>query len=180
LPTESALREAALAHLARYAATRAGLLRVLDRRIERLAHATESPKEAIAADVAAARAAARRVVDRLVQDGVLNDAAFAATRGARLLRAGRSPRAVAANLRAKGVADPAIQAEPEQVLAAALILARKRRLGPFGPEDQDRHKALAVLARAGFPQDVASHALRTDREEAEILILAFRRDPGPA
>ena len=44
-PTEVSLREAALSHLARYATTRAGLIRVLDRRIDRWARAQEEPPE---------------------------------------------------------------------------------------------------------------------------------------
>jgi regulatory protein len=65
-------------------------------------------------------------------------------------------------------------------LAAALILARKRRLGPFATAEQDPTRALAVFARAGFPQDVAQNALRMDRNEAESRILAFRRAALPS
>ena len=42
-PDEARLHEAALTHIARYATTRAGLLRVLDRRIDRWARAAEAP-----------------------------------------------------------------------------------------------------------------------------------------
>ena len=167
------LREAALAHLARYATTRAGLLRVLDRRIDRAARAgTEAPEAPEA--IAAARAAARRVADQLEREAVLDDAGFAARRGAALLRAGRSPRGVAAMLRAKGIARPEIPATEDEVLAAALVLARRRRLPPFGPPPEDPRRALAAFARAGFPREVATRALGTAREEAEARIHAFR------
>ncbi|MDE2575859.1 MAG: hypothetical protein KGL55_11180, partial [Rhodospirillales bacterium] len=75
-PTPTALHEAALAHLARYAATAAGLVRVLDRRVERWARAGAADAEA----VAAARRAVREEVARLVAAGLVDDAAFAAGR----------------------------------------------------------------------------------------------------
>ncbi|MCA3425779.1 MAG: recombinase RecA, partial [Roseomonas sp.] len=55
-PNAARLREAALAHLARFAATEAGLRRVLERRVARWARAAEAegqPREAIAASAAA-------------------------------------------------------------------------------------------------------------------------------
>ena len=55
-PNAARLREAALAHLARFAATEAGLRRVLERRIARWARAAEAEgqaREAIAASTAA-------------------------------------------------------------------------------------------------------------------------------
>ena len=58
-PTESLLHNAALTHLARYGATQAGLLRVLDRRIARWA-AAEAPREAGEAEGAAEASERRR------------------------------------------------------------------------------------------------------------------------
>ena len=74
---------------------------------------------------------------------------------------------------------------PEQARAAlpdsedaehvsALILARKRRIGPFRKGEPDRNKELGVLARAGFPRDVALRALATEPEAAEEAIRAAR------
>jgi hypothetical protein len=36
-------------------------------------------------------------------------------------------------------------------------------------------RELAMLARAGFSQEVASKALRMDREEAEAIVLKLRQ-----
>jgi len=178
IPDEAALREAALAHMARYATTRAGLLRVLNRRIDR-AVGPDTPAEARAV----ARAAALRVADRLVELGVIDDAAFAARRAAGALRTGRSPTAARAALRARGVAPDIVQAvteaPAEAVFAAALILTKKRRIGPFRAAERDPamfKRELGVMARAGFPEGLARRALNTDRDEAESLITAFRRD----
>ena len=179
-PTEAALHEAALAHLARYATTRAGLVAVLDRRIARWARAA-GDEEGVADAVAAARAAARRVAEKLVALGVLNDAAFAESRARSLTRAGRSRRAVAAHLAAKGVDGETAQAvlpdDPAAELAAAVAHARRRRLGPFRTVAADParvQKELAAFARAGFSRDTALQALRMDHAASEALLRAAR------
>lgn len=54
---------------------------------------------------------------------------------------------------------------------------RKRGVGPFARPDRpekERMKVLAIFARNGFTQDVASQALEMEREEAEDMIIAFR------
>jgi regulatory protein len=64
-------------------------------------------------------------------------------------------------------------------LAAALVLARKRRIGPYRVvEDVDvavRMKEMGLLARAGFSRDVAEQVQATPREEAERRIFDLRR-----
>ncbi len=184
-PTAARLREAALAHLGRFAATEVALRRVLERRVDRWARAAEAegqPREATAAAAAAARAAAAEVAAAMVAAGAVDDAAFAESRARRLARAGRSRRAIAAHLAAKGIAaDTAAAAIPdgeESELEAALAYCRRRRIGPFAREAVDaeaRRKALAALARGGFAQPVARRALAMDPGEAEDRLLAARR-----
>jgi regulatory protein len=114
----------------------------------------------------------------------VNDAAYAESRARSLVRAGRSRRAVALHLAAKGVdAETARGALPDDEtseLAAALVLARKRRIGPYrrepAPDEAARHRELAALARAGFPQSVARQALAMDAEAAEALVNRLRRE----
>ncbi len=178
-PTEATLREAALAHLARYATTRAGLLRVLDRRVARWAASESGDIEG----AAAGRDAARLVVARLTESGAVSDTVFAASRARSLQRAGKSARAIGAHLSARGVgaalAAESARQDPERELAAAVIHVRRRRLGAFSakpPGPEVFRRELASLARAGFSQAVASRALRLDREAAEALIAAFRAD----
>lgn len=190
-PTRAKLHEAALLHLARFGTTEAGLVRVLDRRIDRWARRAAAEAQGAGAlggeapDTAAARAAAREVARALVGAGVVDDAAYAAGRARSLARAGRSRRAIGAHLAMKGVAQAAVQAvlpEPEAELAAALAYARRRRLGPFRaalPEGADpadvRRRETGALARAGFPQPVAQQALRMGRDEAEAVVTGLKR-----
>jgi regulatory protein len=174
-PDAAALRQAALNHLARYGTTQAGLLRVLTRRIQRWARAAEAPGESVTAAVAAARA----VVAQLTAIGALDDARFAESRVRSLQRAGRSRRAISAHLQAKGVPAElaAVPEDPAAELAAALLYARRRRIGPFRPEpDPDlRPRDLARMARAGFTAAAANQALDLPADEAEALVAQARR-----
>jgi len=186
-PDADTLHEAALSYLARYAATEAGLLRVLQRRIDRWAHQaqdSEADRDAVAAQAAAAAEAAGAVVARLAAAGAINDTAFAESKVRTLVRTGRSRRAIGAHLAAKGV-DPETlrgvlpEGGADAELAAALVLARRRRIGPFrignAPDADGRHRELAILARAGFPRAVAQHALALDPQQAEALVNQLRR-----
>ena len=182
-PDRSRLTEAAGAHLARFAATEAGLRRVLQRRVDRWARTAENEGQPdVAPRAAAAKRDAAEVARAMVAAGAVDDAAFAESRARRLLRTGRSRRATLAHLAGKGVAaEVAAGAVPEGEeveLAAALAFCRRRRIGPFGtpaPDPEARRKHLAALARAGFGHAIADRALRLDPEEAETRLIEARR-----
>lgn len=182
---DAALREAALAYITRYGGTEAALARALDRRIRRWAEALGAvdgaDRAAIAVQAARLREAAGRVVADLVTMGAVNDQAFAESRARRLRRAGRSRRAVLAHLAAKGVdgaaAAGAVPEDGEAEFAAALAFARRRRIGPFARAEvaaEQEPRILMAFGRAGFSGSVARRALACEREEAEILLRAFR------
>ena len=183
VPTPASLNEAALSYLARFAATEAGLRAVLNRRIERWARATADERDSIATQTESLTQEARQIAARLVASGLIDDAAYAQSRATGLLRAGRSRRAVTARLAAKGVsgdlARAALPEDPDAELDAALVLARKRRIGPFrrgeAPDPAGKRRELAMLARAGFPQPIAARALAMEAEEAAARIIEFRR-----
>jgi regulatory protein len=176
-PNEASLREAALNYLARYATTEAGLSRVLHRRIDRWMREA-ADRDTAAEQAATAKATIAGIVARMVELGLLNDDAFAESKARGLALNGRSRRAIEARLMAKGI-DPdrarAVLPEGEAAeLVSALILARKRRIGPFRKADADINRELGVLARAGFPRDVAVRALALETEEAEEAIRMAR------
>jgi regulatory protein len=181
-PNDAALREAALAYLARYAATEAGLARALERTVDRWARRAMmegADSETVATQAATARAAVGGVVAGLAGSGAVSDRTFAESRARNLVRGGRSRRAVAAHLASKGVGGDmtreVLEAEETDELSAALVLTRRRRIGPFRAGDGDRLRELAVLARAGFSHAVATAALRMSREEAEDVVIRLRR-----
>ncbi len=183
VPDAGALHHAALNHLAKYAATEVGLTRVLRRRVDRWARTAAGDAEAVAAHVARARADIDAIVARLAQSGAISDAQFAVSRARSLAHAGRSRRAIGAHLSSRGVpAELTAEALPQDVadeLAAALIHARRRRMGPWrtravaDPVVQAR-RDLASFARAGFALQVARQALGMEVEGAEEVIRVFR------
>jgi regulatory protein len=181
-PDAGSLYQAAVSHLARYASTEAGLRRVLMRRVDRWAR-VQTDQDASAAVITAAREAISGVIARLVLEGAVSDTAFAENRAASLFRSGQSSRMVQARLVAKGVASDTARAasatDPASELAAALVLARKRRIGPYRPQQEPdaavRPKEMGLLARAGFSRDIADQVLRMSLEDAEGRIHELRR-----
>ena len=180
-PTESSLREAALRHLSRFSATEAGLRRVLTNKVRRWAVLAAAEGRDPAEPVARALAAIPAIVAAMVGSGAVNDAAFAEARARRLLRGGRSRRAAAAHLAAKGIAPETASAALDEAPSerdAALALCKRRRIGPFGPPEPAPElymKWLGTLARAGFARDIAEAALRCDPEEAADRLLALKQ-----
>jgi regulatory protein len=177
-PDTAKLYESALNHLARYAATEAGLARVLARKVDRWVRENageDADPETAATTAREAKAAIPGVIARVKAAGALNDDEFAASRAKRLTRAGKSRRGAAAHLAAKGVRPATVKAvlaeDPERELAAACAYLKRRRAGPFG--EAPELKILAAMARAGFSQSVARRAMRLDREEAEARIKAL-------
>jgi regulatory protein len=187
-PDEATLREAALAHLARFAATEAGLLRVLRRRVQRWvarARADAVDAETIAEQRQLALAAVSDVVQRLTAAGAVDDGAFAASRAARLSRSGRSRRVIAAHLAARGVDREttalALEGEGIDEFGAAVLFARRRRAGPFRPVSpaasaaDERGHDLATFARAGFSRAIATRVLGLSKEEAADAVDRLRQ-----
>jgi regulatory protein len=181
VPDATTLRAAALAHLSRFAATEAGLTRMLERRVQNWARKSTEPPERVAAQAAQARACIPDLVRRLAESGAVSDTIFAQTRARALARAGRSRRAIGAHLAVRGVsaalAADALPEDPSHDVVAALIHARRRRLGPWRKEAESPERLrreLGSLARAGFSHEAATSALRSELEAAERAINAFR------
>ncbi len=169
--TPDRLHRIALHYLERYASSAENLRRVLMRRIERAARAHGSDRAEGAAMVEAE-------VARLTAAGILDDAAYAWAKADSQSRAGKSGRAIAQYLRAKGVdrshIDAALAAlevdgvDPD--LTAAVRYARRRRLGPWRTGDRAEHRDrdLAALGRRGFDYGTARTVI--DAPDSESLL----------
>jgi len=181
-PTESSLREAAIAHLARYASTHTGLARVLVRRIDNWARRARrtGDRDQITDQATTAKALIDPIVTKLVAIGAIDDASYAKIRSRSLTRAGKSGRAVAATLSAKGVpaeiTKQTLPPDPAREMGACLVAAKKRRLGPFSgtPGTEARNRELATLARAGFSERTSRELFKLTREEAEEQLQTWR------
>jgi len=165
--TPKRLENAALHYLARYSSSAENLRRVLMRRVNRSAryHGTDAEEGAVAVD---------ELVKRFSRAGLLDDTRYAEGRARSLLERGVAPRAVRLRLREKGVANETIDAvlsdlaedQGDVERAAAVALAKRRRIGPFRKSEREstREKDLAALARAGFSYDVALRVIDAENE----------------
>lgn len=177
VPTQNDLHEAALDYLTHRSSSVAQMKKVLARRIAAWAKRATAETD-VATGVARAQAAAEAVIERLLASGLLNDATYAKSRAEHLTRSGKSRRAVAFDLKLKGVGeDDAREAVPQDTdteLAAAVALTRKKRIGTYArddaPDDKTKQRWLGTLARAGFSFSTAQRVLRMDRDTADALL----------
>lgn len=167
--TPDYLRKVALWYLERYAASAAGLRRVLARRVRRAA-------EAHGTDPAEAARWVEELIARFRAAGLLDDGLYAEGRARSLAGRGVSGRRIRQKLVEKGVdeataaraASRAVEEDGGE-LAAAARYARRRRIGPFRDADlraNMRQRDLAALARQGFPPDIALRVVDAADPEA--------------
>ena len=160
--TAKYLQNAAAFYLERYPSSAEGLRRVLNRRVAK-AKMLDAP---IMDNV---QQAIEIVVAKFVDAGVIDDKAFAQTKARALHRRGSSTRLTRQKLRFAGVdgdtldkamagLDEELDTDPKQrEWQAAVVLARRRRLGPFRQKDRKEHRDrdLAAMARGGFEYQLA-------------------------
>lgn len=147
--TGATLDELALAYVARFAASAAKVEQYLARKLRERGWEGERP-----ADPAA-------IVARFVELGYINDAAWARAKSGGLLRRGYGTRRVDQTLGAAGIAETVreeVRAGEGEARRAAITLAARRRLGPWGKSGGDpaaRSKQIAAMLRAGHGFDAA-------------------------
>lgn len=150
LPLDPArLEELALAYVARFATTQAKLRGYLQRKLrERGWEGQDSPP-------------VEALVNRHVDAGHIDDAAWARMKTGSLLRRGYGARRVGEALGQAGIGEDlraAVALSQLQQRRAALVLARRRRFGPFAAQAPDRpmrERQIAAMLRAGHPLDIA-------------------------
>lgn len=104
----------------------------------------------------------------------LDDQNYAEMTTRSALRAGKSRRQITERLKTKGVEREIIASVVEETddLQSAVILARKRRFGPFRREELDekrKNKELSAFARAGFSFEISKRVFHMSLEEAEEM-----------
>lgn len=168
--TRPRLERIALAYLERFPAPTSRLRQVLSRRIDRSVreHGTDPAEAAVWLE---------EVVSLCRRLGYIDDDRFAEARAARLQRSGLGLGAIRQRLSALGLPGESVDGalatlkngeDGDPDLAAALTYCRKRRIGPWRPEEEraeNRDRDLAALGRRGFSYDTARRALDSDPEE---------------
>jgi regulatory protein len=169
------LRRAAMNYLERYATSERNLERVLARK---LARRVREDAERWGLEEATAERLVGEAVASLRTLGLLDDAAYADLKAASGRRKGHSGRRIAATMAAKGIdrdtAAAAVGDDAHAELRAAVVFARRRRVGPFAAEPsttpEQRRREAGVLARQGFGGDVTRRVLAMDRNVAEAIL----------
>ncbi|WP_234036135.1 RecX family transcriptional regulator [Porphyrobacter sp. YT40] len=167
---EAQLRDLALHYAARFATTGARLESYLVRKIRERGLAEDADGRTLDIDIPA-------LVARLVELGYVDDDAYARMRARDLGARGYGARRVEETLRHAGVEEGLRQAHAPGEAAsrrAAALMAKKRRLGPWGAlgEGGDplairkaREKAVAAMLRAGHQYEHARFILAASRGE---------------
>jgi regulatory protein len=118
-------------------------------------------------------AAAATVLDRLGAVGLVDDAAFAeAWVHSRHIARGLGRRALAAELRRKGVADDLagealalVDDAAEEQRATELVQRRLRSIPAGDPQDAAARRLVGMLARKGYPAGLAYRVVRAALQE---------------
>ena len=127
----------------------------------------------------------REVTESCLRLGYIDDKVFIRSRFRQGLQSGLSQRRILSKLAQRGISRDLAEAVMEEQtsrasdrydseLAAALIYARKKSVGPYSraelhPEDNQKH--LARLARSGFDFDVAKHVMALPSADAADELL---------
>lgn len=151
---EERLRAFALAYVGRYATSCARLSAYLNRKIAECGWIDECVPPVAA------------LVSQFQSLGYVDDEAFAKMRSESLLRRGYGPNRLRLSLRVSGIGteiiDQAADVDEENALAAALVFARRKRIGPYAKEAASpliRQKMMAALLRAGHSYDISCKIL---------------------
>ena len=170
------LTNKALNYLGRYASTSVQLETILRKFVQRKFNK---------ADPALLDQLISEVIKSCVRLGYIDDEAFIRNKLRQGIRSGLSQRRILLKLAQKGISrELAVAVMDKQIgrvadkedsdLAAALIYARKKSVGPYSraehqPEDNQRH--LARLARNGFAFNVAKQVISLPSADAADVLL---------
>jgi regulatory protein len=163
------LRELALRYVGKYATTRAKLRAYLSRKIRERGWEGEPPD-------------LERLADRFAELGLIDDSAYALAKARSLGARGYGKRRLTDQLRHAGV-DETDQAKAaahadQAAVEAALMLARRRRIGPFAsqaPDPRLQEKWIAAMVRAGHGFSLARTICRmTPGQEVDVDQLSER------
>lgn len=177
IASEEALKEMALRYVARFPCTSEKLRRHLGKKLRESVQLGATRPRDIGPWI-------ESVVATLVRIRMLDDKLYAELRARTLHRRGRAQRFIARDLQQRHAEPEAIgqaletlvEETPDTDLVAAIRLAKKRRLGPFGDDAtrvERRARHLATMARSGFAFAVARQVI--DARDTSALVAMIER-----
>lgn len=173
--TPSYLHNSGLHYLQRFAASKYQFQEVMLRKVKRSCFYHKDQELSFCLDLV------YQLVDRFEKSGLLNDQLYARGMVHSLLRRGVSHRMMISKLAQKGINEKEIisiladvyeeiQENPQtSEIKAALRFKKRRKLPSFFKNSNyaEKNKAHAIMARAGFSQDVIQKVLTMPEEELE-------------
>lgn len=169
------MEEMALAYVARFATSAGKLGDYLRRKLRERGWEGEDASDG-AGDCARPDGSGPDIaglVERFVALGYVDDATYARAKAQGLLRRGYGARRIDQALGAAGIAEPLREesrGDEADRRRAALVMARKRRFGPFGAggilDRVLREKQVAAMLRAGHPLDHVREVVNAVSEQA--------------
>lgn len=164
--SEKYLYNSALYYLQRHPTSEAHFLSVMTRKITRAARAQGLEDTGDWKNILA-----DKVLPQMRAAGLLNDELYGQALTRSLQSKGMARNAISQRLKMKGItADTELLAVQDD-MEAAMIHARRKRLGPFArvAEDDDaKRKSLASLARAGFSYETAMKVIKQGRSGDDL------------
>ena len=170
--TATYLHNSGLYYLQRYAASSGHFREVMLRKIKKscMAHPEQNIEYCIPL--------LDELIEKFMTVNLLDDQSYVTGMVNTMRRKGKSAKAIHNHLRNKRVPPQAIEdalasfdhendeTSAETEFKAAIIYARKKRLGPYkGEKEIDPQKELARMARAGFAYDTSRRVLNMNEEE---------------
>jgi regulatory protein len=172
----ASLEATGLWYVERYGGTSKAVRRALWRKVDRVGqhHPTDRGQAAQWID---------EIISRFQRDRLIDDDAWARSKANSLFGKGKPPHVIRRELGAKGI-DQALAArvvealvdrcEVDPTILAAARYARRRRLGPYRPDQQRaerRDRDLAAMGRAGFGWAIATQIIDApDVQSLEALV----------
>lgn len=165
--TPQRLKNIALYYLKRFETTASSLRQVLVKRINEYAYYNPGY------DKSEAMGWVENIISDFERYGYVNDGRFAELKCRDYIAAGKPRRYIENKLREKGVSAEIIgkcfEEQEYDPLETALLFARKKRIGPFRQDEEQRRdmkqKDMGTLVRAGFDYDIVITVL--DYEAAD-------------
>ncbi len=173
--TKMRLKNIALYYLRRFETSADNLRRVLQKRT--LDYVRQNPEF----DKDEAFVWIEEIVTDFQRLGYVDDSRFAALKVRDYMKAGKSVRYIKGKLREKGIGEELIADVLEDFqyddYETALILAKKKHIGPFRKDVEERFKYrtkdVGTLSRAGFSYDVVQRVLGYNPDEDGLIIDDF-------
>lgn len=167
--TQTYLHNSGLYYLQKYSSSVENFRRVMNRKI------LKSCRHHVDQDMDMCLESLENVINNFIRAGLLDDKLYAEGRINSLRRSGQSKKNVLQKMQVKGLHSSLIEETLREIdknnedpeFSAALIFARRKRIGPYSSPDKEKDmmKQMSIFARAGFPYDISIKIIKMEKSD---------------